>query len=137
MAQVSAPVQHEGQTSSAALFFALDVIAAGTIEYFTHLGLELVLGQQWWDYSGYFLNLNGRICAEGLLAFGTGGLLIVYVLAPALDNLVSKLPQPALLVLCMVLVGSFAADVVYSSGHPNMGEGVTDIGKDAALEAGR
>lgn len=38
MTQVSAPAQHEGQTSSAALFFALDVIAAGTIEYFTHLG---------------------------------------------------------------------------------------------------
>ena len=75
--------------------------------------------------------------AERLLAFGPGGLLIVYVLAPALDNLVAKLPQPALLVLCLVLVGSFAADVVYSSGHPNMGEGVTDIGKDAALEAGR
>ena len=120
-----------------ALLFVLAMVAAGVIEYFTHLGLELVLGQQWWDYSGYFLNLNGRICAEGLLAFGTGGLLIVYVLAPALDNLVSKLPQPALLVLCLVLVGSFAADVVYSSGHPNMGEGVTDIGKDAALEAGR
>ena len=120
-----------------ALLFVLAMVAAGVIEYFTHLGLELALGQQWWDYSGYFLNLNGRICAEGLLAFGTGGLLIVYVLAPALDNLVSKLPQPALLVLCLVLVGSFAADVVYSAGHPNMGEGVTDIGKDAALEAGR
>ena len=38
MTQVSAPAQHEGQTSSAALFFALAVIAAGTIEYFTHLG---------------------------------------------------------------------------------------------------
>ena len=43
MTQVSAPAQHEGQTSSAALFFALDVIAAGTIEYFTHLGLAPAL----------------------------------------------------------------------------------------------
>ena len=32
MTQVSAPAQHEEQTSSAALFFALAVIAAGTIE---------------------------------------------------------------------------------------------------------
>ncbi|MGN0038387.1 MAG: DUF975 family protein [Coriobacteriales bacterium] len=118
-----------------ALLFVLAVVAAGTIEYFTHLGLELALGQQWWDYSGYFLNLNGRICAEGLLAFGTGGLAIVYALAPALDNLAARIPRPALVALCVLLVGSFAADVVYSSGHPNMGEGVTDIGKDAALEA--
>ena len=43
MSQVSAPAQHEGQTSNAALFFALDVIAAGTIEYFTHLGLAPAL----------------------------------------------------------------------------------------------
>ena len=43
MTQVSAPAQHEGQISSTALFFALTVIAAGTIEYFTHLGLAPVL----------------------------------------------------------------------------------------------
>ena len=39
-------------------------------------------GKKWWDYSGYFLNLNGRICAEGLLAFGLGGLAVVYMYWP-------------------------------------------------------
>ena len=34
-------------------------------------------GTRWWDYTGYFLNLHGRICAEGLLVFGIGGMAIV------------------------------------------------------------
>ena len=27
---------------------------------------ELTKGMRWWDYTGYFLNLNGRICGEGI-----------------------------------------------------------------------
>ena len=42
-------------------------------------------GTKWWDYSGYFLNLHGRICAEGLLVFGVGGMIVVYILAPLID----------------------------------------------------
>ncbi len=28
---------------------------------------------RWWDYSDYFLNLNGRVCVEGLLALALAG----------------------------------------------------------------
>lgn len=46
---------------------------AAMAEYFTSYYLELThSGMHWWDYSGYFLNLNGRICAEGLFVFGVG-----------------------------------------------------------------
>ena len=33
---------------------------------------------------------NGRICAEGLLVFGVGGMAIVYALAPVLDNFIRR-----------------------------------------------
>lgn len=53
------------------LEFILAVILCGFVEYFTALYLEITHGgTKWWDYSGYFLNLHGRICAEGLLTFG-------------------------------------------------------------------
>ena len=67
--------------------FSMAVLLCGCIEYFTGLVLELTHnGQKWWDYTGYFLNLDGRICAEGLLVFGVGGMAFVYVIAPLIDN---------------------------------------------------
>ena len=83
-------------------------------------------GTRWWDYTGYFLNLHGRICAEGLLVFGIGGMAIVYVLAPFLDGLLRRLPSGLLIGVGILLLCLFAADQVYSSGHPNEGKGITD-----------
>ena len=72
--------------------FLAAMVLCGGLEYFSSWYLEKTHGgQRWWDYTGYFLNLNGRICAEGLLTFGLGGLAIVYLLAPALDNLLSRI----------------------------------------------
>ena len=59
------------------------VILSGVIEYMTSYYTECLFnGKKWWDYQGYFLNLDGRICAEGLLTFGIGGLILVYLIAP-------------------------------------------------------
>lgn len=107
--------------------FAGIVILCGMVEYFTSYYLELTHnGQKWWDYSGYFLNLNGRICAEGLLVFGMGGMAFAYVLAPLLDNLIRRLQMKLLIPVCLLLLCAYAADTVYSSGHPNTGKGITD-----------
>lgn len=109
------------------LEFFTTVLLCGTIEYATSWFLEIMHdGQKWWDYSGYFLNLNGRICAEGLLVFGIGGIAIVYVVAPLIDNLVDKVSPKVLAPICLALVLTFAADQIYSSDHPNTGEGITD-----------
>lgn len=116
------------------LEFALAVALCGTVEYFTSVYLEFAHnGTRWWDYTGYFLNLNGRICAEGLLVFGIGGMAIVYVLAPFLDGLFRRVPPKMLMAAGLILLALFAADQVYSSGHPNMGKGITDY--EAAVPA--
>ena len=106
--------------------FIAAVILCGIVEYFTSLYLEVALGHKWWDYSGYFLNLNGRICAEGLLTFGVGAMAVVYALAPALDNLIRKIRLNVLIPVCIVLVCVFSFDHWYSSKHPNSGKGITN-----------
>ncbi len=106
--------------------FIATIIVCGVVEYSTAYYLEMAHdGKKWWDYTGYFLNLHGRICAEGLLVFGIGGLAIVYLLAPILDNLFRKIRQQYLIALCLVLLIIFGADNIYSSKHPNEGEGIT------------
>lgn len=111
-----------------ALEFGAAVVLCGFLEYMTSWVMELSTGgTKWWDYSGYFLNLDGRICAEGLLVFGLGGMAIVYVVAPLLDNLLQKVNEKALMTVCSVVFLVFLADAVYSHFVPNTGLGVTDV----------
>ena len=115
-----------------ALFLAT-VVLCGALEYTVSLVMELTSGGvRWWDYSGYFLNLNGRICAEGLLVFGVGGMAIVYVLGPLVDNLVQKLDGKLCRALCLIVMAVFLADAVYSQFVPNQGEGITGDSQPAA-----
>ena len=107
--------------------FLAALVLCGGLEYFSSWYLEKTHGgQRWWDYTGYFLNLNGRICAEGLLTFGLGGLAIVYLLAPALDNLLSRIDTRKLTVVAVVLLAFYCVDQAYSAQHPNIGAGITD-----------
>lgn len=109
-----------------AVEFTLAVILCGVVEYFTGLVLELTHdGQKWWDYTGFFLNIHGRICAEGLLAFGIGGMIIVYFVAPFLDNYFRKMKLQIILPICAALMLIFVSDQLYTRKHPNTGEGIT------------
>ncbi len=119
-----------------ALEFGATIVVCGFLEYMTSLIMEIATGgMKWWDYSGYFLNLNGRICAEGLLVFGIGGLAIAYVIAPIADDIVSRISEKALKLICIVLMAVFLFDAGYSQLHPNAGKGVTDIqAREAADE---
>ena len=81
---------------------------------------------RWWDYSGYFLNIDGRICAEGLIAFGVLGMMGIYLLAPAIDALLMKVDPRIMAAVTSVLMAIFCFDVVYSQFHMNTGKGITD-----------
>lgn len=109
------------------------VVLCGAVEYFTSYFLEITHnGMKWWDYSGYLLNLNGRICAEGLAVFAIGGMAVTYALAPIIDNTIRKVKLKILIPICAVLLSAFLIDNIYSSKHPNSGKGITDYG-DAAI----
>ncbi len=105
--------------------FWMIIALCGTVEYLTSLIMEVTMGQRWWDYTGYFLNIQGRICAEGLLVFGVGGMALVYFIAPVIDDQIKKIPQKHLIALCSVLILLFCFDQIYSRKHPNEGEGIT------------
>lgn len=117
-----------------AIQMLLTMVVCGVVEYTSAWFLEIKYnGQKWWDYSGYFLNLDGRICAEGLLVFGLGGVAIVYFLAPIIDNLLRQVNPKALFLVAIMLVSIFSFDQIYSSKHPNTGRGIsTDRNKKVA-----
>jgi len=116
------------------LEFVSAIVLCGILEYGTASMLDYMYHAKWWDYSGYFLNIQGRICAEGLLVFGIFGSLVVYFMAPILDNLLRKLRLRVVAPICIVLLLIFMADIIYSTSNPNTGAGITEYKTDALTQ---
>ncbi len=110
------------------MFFSTTALC-GTLEYVTSWYLERANGVRWWDYSGYFLNINGRVCAEGLLLFGIGCTATVYLLGPVLDNLFARIPYKVIIPVALSLLLAISIDQVYSRKYPNLGKGITSGGE--------
>ncbi len=108
------------------LLFFMSVILCGVVEYSTSYYLEVTNGMKWWDYTGYFLNINGRVCAEGLLVFGIGSMFVVYFIAPILDNYIKKIKTEYVIYFCIILCSIYLIDLVISYYKPNTGVGITD-----------
>ena len=106
-------------------YFILAMLLCGVIEYGTSVYLELVHHMSWWDYQGYFLNINGRVCLEGLLLFATGGIVITYFVAPILANFLDRINKKVKIILCIILVSLMVIDFYVSGDNPNTGEGIT------------
>lgn len=102
------------------LFFGLSMLLCGVLEYAVAWWLETFKGATWWNYDDMLFNIQGRICLEGLLFFGLGGLLFTYVLAPILDRQFCRIPKKVLYPLCIAMIVLFATDFLYSQVHPNM-----------------
>lgn len=114
--------------------FGIMIVMFGTLEYLTSYVLELIHGIRWWDYTGYFMNLNGRICLEGVLIFAFAGGAVVYFIAPMLGSVYDKINKKIKVAICVVLMTLFVADVIVSSFKPNVGKGITAGWQEAVEE---
>ena len=109
------------------------MVLCGFVEYMSSWITELNTGLRWWDYTGYFLNLNGRICGEGLAVFALGGMAAIYLLVPMIDAAVTRIKPRVLIPVCVVLMVCFGSDWVYSQFKPNAGAGITDYKQETAM----
>lgn len=69
------------------LFFG-GFIVGSIVEYVLSFLGEVILNVRWWDYSGRFLNLNGRICFLYSLFWGALGLYFMTVINPFVDKII-------------------------------------------------
>lgn len=107
--------------------FVSIVVISAVLEYSTSLFFDKVKGIRFWDYSLDFMNLNGRIYLEGILFFGIGGCVMLYLLAPILAVLQKKIPRKWLLAVLIICTVAFLADGIYSFQNPNIANGVTYV----------
>ncbi len=103
------------------LTFLLSAAVCSVVEYVTSAFLEWKWGMRWWDYSGYFLNLNGRICLLGAVCFGIGGMLLNCYLMPCYMRVYHKILPRRRFGLCVVFLLVFVCDAAYCAVSPNRG----------------
>lgn len=106
------------------LTFLLSAVVCSVVEYVTSVFLEWKWGMRWWDYSGYAMNLNGRICLLGAVCFGLGGMLLNCYFIPGYMRIYHKLSHKWRLLLCGILLAVFVLDATYCAVSPHGGQGV-------------
>ena len=107
------------------LTFFIVMVLCTIIEYLTSWYIEVKTGVRYWDYTGIFLNISGRVCFESSTFFGLGGCVCLYIVAPYLEKNLQKIAFPIKVVLCTVLLVAIGIDTIYSQIYPHMGEGIT------------
>lgn len=107
------------------LTFNVNMIICSIIEYTTSWYLEATKGIRYWDYTGAFMNINGRISLECSLFFGFGSCICVYFVAPFLEKQFQKITNKIKITICVILITLFSIDAAYSSKHIHKGEGIT------------
>lgn len=63
-----------------------------------------------WDYSGHFLNFQGRICLDASVRFGVLGVVIIYGALPLYHKLVNIKNQKVVNIIAWTIIVIFAAD---------------------------
>ncbi len=82
-------------------------LVGSIVEYIISYIGEIIFKVNWWDYSNYFLNLNGRICFTFSLFWGLLALYLIRHFNPIIDNLIDKIKSkvPIKYLKTLVIVG--------------------------------
>lgn len=94
--------------------FILGIAICSFLEYITSYLMEKIFKARWWDYSDKKFNLNGRVCGKNALLFGIGGLIVIYLVHPIIETLISKLNNYLILILSIIFFVIYIIDTIVS-----------------------
>lgn len=109
-----------GWNKNPIVLFVLVAALCGTIEFITGSFLEYTTGAKWWDYSNHTFNLGGFVCLEALALFGALGLLLIYVIVPACERKLLRVPLRTQQIIFGIVLTVFFIDALYSLHQPNL-----------------
>lgn len=83
-------------------------LIGGATEFMTSLIAETFFGVEFWDYSGYFLNILGRTTIPFMIGWGIGGTILMKVIYPFISKWIERIPykyaHPAYLFLLIFII---------------------------------
>lgn len=94
--------------------FISSLIICSLFEYVSSFILELIFNRTWWDYAGFILNINGRICLTISICWGILGVIFILYLEPILNKLYNKLNKKILVMILGLIFIEYAIDIIFS-----------------------
>lgn len=91
-------------------------ITLAALEYFTNWLLEKVFGLRLWDYSSKKFNLNGRVCLQNSALFGILGILLAFVIHPAVLDFILLVPENIARITSSAFIMVFLVDFLVTMG---------------------
>ena len=124
-----------GQISNPLIVFIIGGFLATVIEYSTGLFLERRFKKKWWDYSMFKFNLHGRICPQASAVFGAFSVTSVFVLVPAMLDILMLFSKHTISVMAFIVVTIYFLDTVASLlwNGPTTHHKVEAAAQDASL----
>ncbi|MBO5142387.1 MAG: putative ABC transporter permease [Clostridia bacterium] len=83
------PFKKHKKSNNIQMFIGSAIIGC-SVEYFISWFGETFMHIKWWDYSNYFLNINGRICLYFGIFWGVLGIWLVKKLNPRVDATIDR-----------------------------------------------
>jgi uncharacterized membrane protein len=105
--------------------FLSSAALGGTLELLVGWMLDKIWQLRYWDYSEYFLNLNGYICFVSIIGFAIAGSIWIGILTPFLQKLWFHIPLGYRRRINTLLVLLLLVDCTAALIFPNQGRGVT------------
>lgn len=106
-----------GDIENVFILFITSAVIACVLEYITSWAMEKLFHMRWWNYSNEFLNVNGRICLIGAIAFGLFGVILIKLVQPAITEITAQIPEFVLVIVALVLLIALLIDIIYTVTH--------------------
>ena len=96
------------------LIFLFGMIITSALEYSVSVLLEKLFKKSWWNYSDKKFNVNGRICLQNSILFGTLSLFLVYILHSSFLDIINRISVTVQLNTSGFLALIFCIDIIFS-----------------------
>lgn len=98
--------------------FLIGMIVFTIFEFLASLILEKIFNQRWWDYTDYFINIQGRVCLVFSLIWGFIGVIFINKIHPFVkaksDRKLYYFPLKIKKLFILILLIIFIVDVIFS-----------------------
>lgn len=96
------------------LVVIVGMVLADIVEYLTSYLMEKLFHARWWDYTTYFLNLNGRICFKHTLYWGLASFIFIYLVQSHFFSVLFLLDRGTRYTLTAAILCVFAVDLAFT-----------------------
>ncbi len=97
------------------LCYIVGVIACTALEYVCAVIMEGIFKTRYWDYTGHFMNFQGRICLVSSLFWGVLTLLVVHVIHEPISGVVTRIGLVPATVIAVVFLVALDVDLYISA----------------------